>query len=127
MVILAYNLKQPTTGDRGSIFYPALEEAIQRLSSHNHDGNNSALISASSTQAAYVDALSANWLVTSPGRWYQDISLPAGYTYDNSIFEVRTIVGGVYVKIYTGVARISNTVLRVATNDNTVDFRIYIK
>ena len=41
MIILSNGYKLPETGDFGDVWFPALEDNIQRLNDHNHDGNNS--------------------------------------------------------------------------------------
>lgn len=127
MIILAYNIPQPTTGDRGSVFFPALEQVIQRLSSHDHDGNNTALISAGGIQSAVVSVPAASWTASGTGRYVQTVVLPTGFTYDNSTFEVRLVTGGSYQVVYTNINKLSSNQCHIFSNDNTVDFELHIK
>ena len=43
---LSYGFVRPATGDKGSVFFPALEDNITQLNSHDHDGTDSALMTA---------------------------------------------------------------------------------
>lgn len=47
MQTLTYGFKKPQVTDKGAIVFPALEANWQQVNDHNHDGVNSALISAS--------------------------------------------------------------------------------
>lgn len=51
MEILSYGYKKPVNGDTGDVFFPALEENIQKQNDHTHDGVNSAFIASQSPSA----------------------------------------------------------------------------
>lgn len=61
MVILSNGFKLPETGDFGDVWFPALEDNIQRTNDHNHDGNNSSRLQASSIDAIVQNIISANF------------------------------------------------------------------
>lgn len=125
MNILAFGIPQPTTGDRGSVFFPALEQVIQRLASHDHDGVNTALISGGSIQAATVSVPSGSWVLDTTGRYKQTVTFPAGRTVDNSMIEVRDVASSQVV--YTAVVKVASNQVDVYTNDNTVNFELVLK
>ena len=41
MIVLSNGYKLPETGDFGDVWFPALEDNIQRINTHNHDGTDS--------------------------------------------------------------------------------------
>jgi len=125
MIILAFGIPQPTTGDRGSVFFPALEEVIQRFAAHDHDGNNTELISAAFSQAGTVQAPIASWALVTTGIYTQTVIVPTDFTYDNSMIQVRR--DDTKELVYPKVERISNTQIRLTAATNTLDYRVYLK
>jgi hypothetical protein len=126
MIILPYNIEQPTTGDRGSVFFPILERGLQRLSSHDHDGVNSALINAAFSDAGVVSVLSANWTVSVPGVYIQTVTLPASFDFDNTQFELR-LASGTYEVVYASIKKISATQVQILSAINTVSYLLICK
>ena len=51
MLTLSHGYEKPETGDKGSVFFPALEDNIQKLNDHNHNGLNSELLTAAASAA----------------------------------------------------------------------------
>lgn len=51
MDVLSYGYKKPQDGDTGDVFFPAIEDNIQRVNDHTHDGVNSAFIASQSPSA----------------------------------------------------------------------------
>lgn len=125
MIILAYGIEQPTTGDVGSVFFPALEHLCQRMASHNHDGVNSAPISSTSIVGSNVLAPTGSWALVSLGLWQQTVTLPAGFLYDSSIMECREEVTKEFV--YPTILKVDNTHLTVQAINNLLGIRIYLK
>lgn len=84
MLTLTFGFKKPETGDKGTVFFPALEDNIQQLNDHNHDGVNSSKLPATSIEAISQDVLSGSFadlgddihraLVTMPGSLQFDTS-----------------------------------------------------
>jgi hypothetical protein len=119
MQTLSYGYKLPETGDRGNIWFPALEDNITRSNSHDHDGSNSAAIPAKNLTKGSGSILAASWGSDLGGGTYrQEVTLPSGYTFANTMIrfldassnEVQptVIVGSASNKYY------------VYTNDNTL-------
>ena len=74
---LSYGFEKPATGDKGSIFWPILEDNIQRTNDHTHNGSNSAKISASASTAVVQTVTSAGWSGVGGGLYRQTVTLPA--------------------------------------------------
>lgn len=125
MIILAYGIPQPTTGDRGSVFFPALEQVIQRLASHNHDGNNTALIAAAFVQIGSVVAPAVSWSLVSPGKYEQTVTLPANYLYDNCEFQVR--LDSTKEIVYPKIERVASNQVKLTASTDAFDYRVYVK
>jgi hypothetical protein len=74
-------LKWPETGDRSSVFSPAISEDLEILDSHNHNGVNSAKLDAKSLTKGSVTLLDSGW--TDTGSDYRQlVTLPSGYDFD---------------------------------------------
>ena len=76
MQILSHLFKKPQTGDKGSVFWPALEEDIQKMNDHTHNGSDSARIPSSSTTATTQSINSASWSSVGGGLYRQLITMP---------------------------------------------------
>ncbi len=102
----------PTTGDA---FFPAMEDNIQLMNDHVHDGVTGAI-----NPAASATISSGAWGVADAnGIYTQEITLPVGRTFDTTILNFRTSTGEV---IYPKVAKSATNKFNVYTNDNTVGF-----
>jgi len=118
MLTLTYGYKKPQTNDKGNVFFPALEQDIQQLNDHYHNGVDSALIPVSSLTKSTQSILAASWSATSGGRYRQEVTLPAGFTFantqmkfvdaSNNIVTPTVAVGSAANKYY------------IYTNDNTL-------
>jgi hypothetical protein len=80
-----YNLDKPEDGDRGSVFWDALAEAIQRLHDHAHDGDDSAPVSSANLTATTQDITS--WTEVSTDMWRATVTLPTGITFSDFSME----------------------------------------
>lgn len=119
MVTLSYGFKKPSAPDRGNIVFPAMEDNIQRLNDHTHDGSNSAPVPGSSIVAGSTTLLAASWVSLGGGHYRQQGTVPAGYNFDTQTMSFR-LTSGHY--IYPTVEKISATQFWVYTIDNTLDY-----
>ena len=123
------NLKKPETGDRGRAFWPALEEAIQRINDHNHDGSNSAPISGANVFSTTAVLPAASWVVGTNGEYYQDVTITDTVPNGSHLrfgLQFRIDDAGVPKDlVFPVVEWLTSTSFRVYTNDNTVDYRVY--
>lgn len=125
MVILPYGIEQPTTGDRGSVFFPILERGLQRLSSHDHDGINSALIDASSIGTATASAPAGSWVLVDSGKYTQNVDLPSGYTFDNSMISIRR--SDTLEVVYCKVEKVDADTIKLTAATNTLSYTVVCK
>lgn len=116
MQTLSYGYQKPESGDVGSLFFPALEDDIQQVNDHDHDGVNSALIPSHSIVSGTVTALAVDWVATTFGMYRQLITCPTGWTYDDSNKEFRLASGATY---YPLIEKVSATTFYLYINDNT--------
>lgn len=127
MLTLNYGYKLPETGDRGSIFWPALEFDIQRLNDHNHDGANSQKLVASSVQGIADTISSAGWVAVAgqPGTYSQDVTMPPNTLFDDYGFDFR-INSGINIgrQIHLTVVKLAAAQYRIFANDNTLNLRV---
>lgn len=114
---LSYGYVKPQNGDNGSIWFPALEDNIQQLNDHAHDGVDSAQISSSDILKGSVTINSASWTSDGTGRYKQDVTVPTGFNMDDYALTFRISGGDI---IHPGVTRLTATTMRVFVCDNTL-------
>jgi hypothetical protein len=120
MLTLSYGYKKPQAGDKGTPLFQALEENIQRVNDHNHDGVNSPALTAQSLQGIPQSILAANWVAFGPtGHYRQLVTMFAGFNFDTCYTSFRKTTGEM---IYPTVERFSATQFYVYTTDPTLDF-----
>lgn len=122
MITLSYGYKKPQTGDKGSVFFPALEFDIQRLNDHTHDGANSSKLLSSSIEGVNQTSLAANWALVSNGNYTQTITVPAGIDLDKHFPEVANNSNGDILLL--SMRKLSTTQFTVTANDNTLELLI---
>lgn len=121
MQTLSYGYKLPETNDKGPVVFPALEDDIQQLNDHTHDGANSAKLDAKSIDSIQQTLASGSWVGVANNQYRQLVTVPAGIDYDKINIGFR-IANGDYV--YPTVERVSSTQYYVYTNDNTQNYLV---
>lgn len=127
MLTLSYGYLKPETGDHGSIFFPALEDDIQQLNDHNHDGVNSVKLTAQSVTGVKdtTSIVAANWVLVGGGTYRMVVTTPPNITYDDYARSyVITNGPDTGAEVNPTVVKISATQYYVYCNDNTVDMTI---
>lgn len=122
MLTLSYGYKKPQTGDRGSSLFTALEQNIQRLNDHTHNGTDSAPLPAQSIVGVLQSISSAGWATyggAPTGFVRQQVTVPAGFDYDTVQISFRTGAGQCETMLTT--ERISDTQYYLYCNDSTLD------
>lgn len=114
MIILSNGYKLPETGDFGSIWFPAIEDNIQRLNDHNHDGTNSNRLDASSITGQTSIINSGDFSLQSPGVYRALITLPSSMLVDSTNVTVREIT--TKEKIFLKTEKFSATQIYVFSN-----------
>lgn len=121
MLVLSYGYSKPQTGDQGTALFTALENNIQRVNDHSHDGIDSAQLTPQAIPGVTQTISSASWATYGGpnGHYRQSVTLPAGFDFDTVAFSFRTTAGAV---IHPTVEKISDTQMYVYTTDNTINF-----
>lgn len=125
MLTLSYGYLKPQTGDKGSIFWPALESDIQQLNDHIHDGITSAKLTSQSIVGVGDTIVAADWVLTSGGTYRQLVTTPPSITVDD-YGKSFTIASGPSLGhvVNLSTEKVSPTTYYVYINDNTVDVDI---
>ena len=119
---LSYGYVKPQAGDRGTTaFFTPMEQNIQRLNDHTHDGTNSAPLPAQSISGVSQAISAGSWVTYGgpTGFFRQQITVPAGFDFDKVQISFRT-TGGMYV--FPDVEKISATQYYIYTNDSSQGF-----
>lgn len=134
MTTLTYGFQRPDTGDKGSVWFPAMEDNITQLDSHNHDGVNSAALPSSSIGKFSSTISSGSWVSDGGGNYHVVVTVPIGIsgasTYNDIIYYemiVKINTAGVTYgdRLYPSLERESSTTFTVRVNNNTLDLIIY--
>ena len=123
----SHNLVKPATGDRGTVFWPALEAAIQRLNDHTHNGTDSETINPRYFSKTTNTLVIASWSAVAgqTGTYRQLEAVPTGYTVDGS--NPKFMVGSgsdAGAVLFLSTEKVSSTTYYVYINDNTIDVKV---
>jgi len=116
---LSYGYIQPQNGDKGSVWFPALNDNIQQLNDHDHNGVNSALLPSTSITGGTVNIPSGSWTLDVTGRYKQDVTVPAGYNMSDYAITFYLSTGEILVPSIT---KLTATTFRIFTCDNTLSY-----
>lgn len=112
---------KPQSGDLGSVFWLALEDNIQQLNDHTHDGVDSEKLTASSSDAVSQTLSSGSWSLVANGIYRQLGTVPSGMTVDLCNISFRHGTSGDY--LYLAVTKASSTTYYVYINDSSIDVK----
>lgn len=126
MQTLSYGYKLPETGDRGSIWFPALEDNIERLNDHSHNGTDSALLTTSSMTATTNTASSTAWdaVVGKTGLYSQVVTMPTGFVYDSYMITFRNAATSGEL-LYLQTEKVGTGTYRLYCNDNSISVKAF--
>jgi len=123
---LTYGSQLPATGDKGTVFFPALEANIIKDDAHNHEGTNSPSLNPEAITARTATISSGDWNVESNGLYKDTITVPTGISeIDNHIILFKIASGtddGCFVCLRY--ERLTATTFDVFINDSSVDVKI---
>lgn len=123
MQTLSYGYKLPETDDKASVVFPALEDNITRLNSHDHDGVNSAPLSGTAIRSSVVAVPSGSWSADLGGGYYsQNVNVPTGLDFDEATIQVKTSTGEV---VWPKITRVSSSQITITVSDNTLDLEAF--
>lgn len=84
MQVLTNGYKLPETGDFGDVWFPAIEDNIQRLNDHTHDGTNSEKLESKNIQANFSTVLSGAFSASGT-KFRATVAVPSGADFDNMV------------------------------------------
>lgn len=120
-------LKFPETGDRGTVFCPAISENFETLDIHNHNGVNSPLIVSSAISKTEINLLIAGWSLHSSGDYRQLVTLTGDYTFDNSVIKCVIASGSnLGREINPTIEKVTSTTFYVYVYTNTYDLDVVV-
>lgn len=121
MQTLSFGYKQPETGDPGSVWFPAIEDNIERLNDHTHNGTDSAQLTPSSlSKSAFKSTiLAVGWSAGSNGNYSQTITVPAGVTEINNYVVIFYITSS-GVRVFPTMQRVSETTYTLTVNNSAL-------
>jgi len=125
MQTLTNGYKKPETNDKGPIVFPALEDNIQRLNDHTHDGSNSEILTPAAIAATTQAVASGSWGALTLGQYSQSISMPAGIVFNNVSIRFQDDASGDIV--YPTVVKTGASAYNVFVNDNTLNLTAVYK
>ena len=123
MLTLSYTFEKPVTGDKGSVFFPALERNIQKLNDHTHNGSNSSKLTSVAVVAPSSSVAAASWGVDlGDGQYRQSITVPSGVVfYEQGMQCYNSDTGEI---CYLKIVKITTTTFYVYVNDNSLNLKI---
>lgn len=125
MQTLSYGYKKPQTGDKGSVFFPALEDNFQRLNDHDHDGINSKKLSSTSVTSYPQSLLAANWVGVGDGLFRQLVTCPSTILVDEQNMRFQIASGAKSGHFFhPSVEKVSANTFYVYINDSALDVKV---
>lgn len=123
MLTLTNGFKKPQNGDDGSVWFPAMEDNIQQLNDHNHNGVNSELIPSYLLTPTTQAISSAGWVATSGGTYRQLVTVPNSKNVSNGFVVFKN--SSTFSQMFLQTEYVSATTYYVYINDNSVSLTAY--
>lgn len=122
---ISYGFILPDTGDKGSVWFPALETNITKLAAHTHDGSNSAkILTTSITAVTQAIASGAAWVSPVNGVYEQELTLPPNVNYADVFIMIKDASGNqLFLDVKPGS---TGAKYKVYSNDTTLSATAYI-
>jgi len=94
METLSNGYKKPEDNDLSEDWFDALEDNIVRVNSHNHDGENSEILSAGSVSVSTATISSDDWVEVledenPTGIFSQTVQMPGLFNFDTRLISFR--------------------------------------
>lgn len=124
MNILTYLFKKPQTGDKGSVFWPALEDDIQQMNDHTHNGSDSAPLTSASVTAVLQTVTSAGWASQGGGTYRQLVTMPGTLVYNNYDIVIKNN-DATRERLFLAIEKVSSNTFYVYCNDNSIGFIVH--
>lgn len=125
MLTLSKGFKKPQTGDKGSVFFPALETNWQQVNDHTHNGTNSQLLGPAAVTAESQTLGAGSWVSVGGGVYRQLVTMPAGLTYTNNLWKYLHNTSS--HELHLATEYVSATTFYVYVNDNSISVKVIYK
>jgi hypothetical protein len=89
MITLSKGYKKPQTGDFGEVWFPALEDNIELMNSHSHNGVDGEQIDTTDLIVIKLTVLSASFADQGDGYFRATVTLPGSTLVDNHAFTFK--------------------------------------
>lgn len=121
---LSNGYKTFSNGERGSVFYPGMNDNFTLMNSHTHDGSDGELIDCKYLTKTTETISSGSWSAVSghTGTYRQLVTLPSGFTWDS--VEMKFTLSTLGHVIYPSIEKASATTYYIYFNDNTLDLKV---
>lgn len=123
MQTLTKGYLKPQTGDKGDVFFPALETDIQQINDHTHTGSDSQRLTSAAVTAVSQSISSAGWGASGSG-YRQLVTVPGTMLYDEYIIVFRDQASP-KPQLHLGVEKVSSNTYYVYCNDNTLSITAF--
>lgn len=120
----AYGYKIMAEGDPALTWMDDTEDNWNRMSSHDHDGSDSSLLTPNAVTKYSSTISGASWGSDLGGGTYkQTITVPSGVLEIND-FDLMTYITSTGERVYPRIVRASATTYDIYSNDNSVAFTV---
>lgn len=120
-ITLSNGYQIPEDGDSG--WWDLLIANWTRMNGHTHDGVDSNKIPASNIEKGFSNIEAADWSADQGGSTFEAlVTMPDGYTFDNSIITVIDLDNG--YQIFPTIGRVTENSLSIIVNDNTLNLKV---
>lgn len=125
MQTLTYGFKKPETGDKGTVFFPALEDNVDRLDSHSHNGTNSPKLSSENVDA-YAQTIGAgSWASIGTDSYRMLVTMPVTLEFDKCTMLFLINSGAASGQVfYPTVSRQSANTYYIYSCDGSIDVKV---
>lgn len=123
---LSNGYKKPSTGDTGSVFFKDLENNIQKVNDHTHNGQDSEKILSKDIVKSLETIQSTSWgAMSDNGDYTQTITMPLNYEFDKVQMEFRIASGPeIGSVIFPTITKVSANSYTITQDDNTIDIQV---
>lgn len=111
--VLTYGIKVPSTGDKGSTFFPDLEDNFTQIDAHTHDGVTSPPLTVGSVAAIVQTIADGGWSGPTAGYYTKTIAMGSSLEYDEVSVTIRASDGD---PIYCKLEKITATSFKIYSN-----------
>lgn len=118
----------PDSKETGSSVFDKLEEFMERMANHRHQGKDSNEITLNiqkAVQELEAGGVDFTWNLVSAGRYRALIDVAAGSTFDDNVRTYYYKVGaGEPNQFYPTIEKIDNTQYYLYSNDNSINLKV---